>query len=504
MKTVAALVAAAIPLCCVFPVISMRCQRPACGIVEEARKVHLGRKTHVFEADDEETDTTVNDNASARLLDLNGLTKFLRSLETSVIRNSSHDAALGANRINTSRAQQVCLHFQRPGNNRGSDEPSLPPSEREVTVLVSTFDRFDHLPLLLNYYASSPIVAQILVTWQNPRLEAPRTTIVGGVPVHFLQQSHDSLNNRFNPSSWINESSPVFVVDDDMKVHLQDLDLLHSVWKTFPEKLVGFAPRWFSKDKNGLLRYEYSSEDPKPSSPPGTRPQDGYAIMLTKAMIMSSDMLYEYTCGKTSLHRAVHDMVDIHFNCEDIGMSMIASVLHMRRLAIGMTVLASIEQTTRQRDRFAQSNAENFEAPVMYVEPRHLLGDFGKMDGAGLHQRVGHAQVRSLCLNIFAAEMFRLTNQSSVPLQRSMVSIEPLTKVESTLNFVPYELRGKPSRVHQDCVEIKGSQGSYFKRKLNNPCSWDIPTEVSHFTASWRRSEVRSEGRPSWLWEVLF
>jgi hypothetical protein len=81
MRTVAALVAAAIPLCCVFPVISLRCQRPACGLVEEARKVHHGRKTQVLEADGEtDTTSTDDDGASAKFLDVNGLTEFLRSL----------------------------------------------------------------------------------------------------------------------------------------------------------------------------------------------------------------------------------------------------------------------------------------------------------------------------------------------------------------------------------------------------------------------------------------
>ena len=454
-----------------------------------------GRQAQMSDADVETDTASTVHGATSEFLDLNGLTKFLRSLDTTVNNTSSHDSTGGTDQaFSLSRAQQVCFDFDRPGR---SDAPLLLPSDRAVTVLVSTFDRFDQLPFLLSYYASSPIVAQILVTWQNPRLKAPHTTIVDDIPVHFLQQSHDSLNNRFNPSSWIKESSPVFVVDDDMKVHLQDLDLLHTAWKSFPEKLVGFAPRWFSKFENDTLQYDTSSEDPTPGSAADTRPQDGYAIMLTKAMMISSDYLFEYTCGTSSLHRAVHDMVDLHFNCEDIGMSMIASVVHMRRLALRMSVLTSIEQT-RQLDRVVHVGAEQFEAPVLYVEPRHLLGDFGKMGATGLHQRTAHNEIRSQCLNVFSAEMFRLTNRTSVPLQRSMVSTEPLTNVESILNLVPYVSRGKPSRVHRDCFEIKGLKGGYSRRKLNSPCSWDVP-EAPHFTANWRKTEVRSEGRTGLL-----
>ena len=94
-----------------------------------------------------------------------------------------------------------------------------------ITIFISTYDRFDILQKQISYYARSPLVSRILVTWHNMHLKPPKSTRIGHVIVNFLPQKEDSLSNRFNPS-WQASTDAILIIDDDMKVHLQDIELL--------------------------------------------------------------------------------------------------------------------------------------------------------------------------------------------------------------------------------------------------------------------------------------
>ena len=94
-----------------------------------------------------------------------------------------------------------------------------------ITILISTYDRFEILMKQIAYYSLSPSVSRIIVTWHNMHLTPPKSTRIGHVLIHFLAQKEDSLSNRFNPS-WQIATDAALIIDDDMKVHLQDIDVL--------------------------------------------------------------------------------------------------------------------------------------------------------------------------------------------------------------------------------------------------------------------------------------
>lgn len=71
--------------------------------------------------------------------------------------------------------------------------------QNKFSVVISTYDRQELLERLLVRYSQCKKVHKIYVVWHNPRVEAPSDFRIGSVPVIFLSQKFDSLNNRFNP-----------------------------------------------------------------------------------------------------------------------------------------------------------------------------------------------------------------------------------------------------------------------------------------------------------------
>ena len=150
---------------------------------------------------------------------------------------------------------------------------SQPTSAGQFTLLISHFYSPARFPILMEqirYYSRSPSVDRILILWHDPTLRPPRKMRLpspipseggsssGDTLVDFIWQKSNSLNNRFRPSLLITTPS-VLIMDDDMQVHLEDLDLLHAVWTRYPERIAGFFPRWHDvvKDSknNPFLKY---------------------------------------------------------------------------------------------------------------------------------------------------------------------------------------------------------------------------------------------------------
>lgn len=100
----------------------------------------------------------------------------------------------------------------------------------QFTVLLSTYnpERIQHLQLLIQHLLQSTKVHKIFVTWHNPHLDVPDALLQMGERVTILQQSYDSLNNRFNPVNAI-ETEAVYIIDDDVVVDIQDIEFTFEV-----------------------------------------------------------------------------------------------------------------------------------------------------------------------------------------------------------------------------------------------------------------------------------
>eukprot|EP00636_Phaeomonas_parva_P011606 CAMPEP_0118867092 /NCGR_PEP_ID=MMETSP1163-20130328/10799_1 /TAXON_ID=124430 /ORGANISM="Phaeomonas parva, Strain CCMP2877" /LENGTH=390 /DNA_ID=CAMNT_0006801469 /DNA_START=77 /DNA_END=1247 /DNA_ORIENTATION=+ len=302
-----------------------------------------------------------------------------------------------------------------------------------VTLLISTHHRYETLAKQLEYYSASPIVSAIIVTWHNVDVPAPRSARFGNALVRFVAPATDTLNNRFNPSLLIHTEC-VVIMDHDIKVDLQDLYNLYVAWQHNQYNLVGFFPRWVDEEKDGRMVYNPASTDPAPDAAPGAQPREGYALMLTKIMMMRRGYLRLYSCGNhpgeseqdppppslVKLTASFHAIVDQSKNCEDVGMNfMVNAVLCASRRAAPMLVKAFTKSATS-----------------------------GGLTGEAIVAPPG-------------------------PVQKHVVQVQRVSEQASQLELVPY--RGNAEPPSRDCLV----------EETSGVCSWAVPLRTD-FSADYK------------------
>eukprot|EP00236_Picocystis_salinarum_P003910 CAMPEP_0183826618 /NCGR_PEP_ID=MMETSP0807_2-20130328/1792_1 /TAXON_ID=88271 /ORGANISM="Picocystis salinarum, Strain CCMP1897" /LENGTH=726 /DNA_ID=CAMNT_0026071741 /DNA_START=352 /DNA_END=2533 /DNA_ORIENTATION=+ len=199
------------------------------------------------------------------------------------------------------------------------------------TIILSHFWKASRSALiapLLEHYANAPSVDKIFVVWHNQNVPCPGTSAIKSVPIIFVPQECDSLNNRFLIDKRVNTEC-VFVLDDDIQVHIEDLERLFYVWQAFPRRLVGFFPRWFQPKTQYSGKYLITSHGK-------ANPSEGYSFVLTKAVMFSQAYLYEYRCG---IGRKLHTVVDDMVNSEDLGLNLMVFSLLSKLPALAVKPL---------------------------------------------------------------------------------------------------------------------------------------------------------------------
>jgi alpha-1,4-N-acetylglucosaminyltransferase EXTL2 len=319
----------------------------------------------------------------------------------------------------------------------------------------------------LSYYGASPIISTIIVIWHNIAAPPPKHGIIHGTYVRFEVPTSDTLNNRFVPLITVTTEC-IMVIDDDMKIHFQDLANLFEAWKHNPRNVVGFMPRWVDGVKNRRansthnLLYRSQSEDPEMGSFPKKRPHKGYSLILTKALMVHRDYMRLYTCGGESedlrisisskfdeMRSTIHRIVDSSLNCEDIGLNFVANA-----------ALYSLGK-----------------AAPLYVQPLHIMGDFGKVQfgKGGLHQRKSHMGGRDQCLNQINRE-FAQISKTNLPIQKKFIAASHVDELTTLLTMTRYHDHRK--RLHNDCTLLNGHD--------DGPCSWDVPSFDLAFKAIYK------------------
>jgi len=192
---------------------------------------------------------------------------------------------------------------------------------------------------------------------------------IGDIFVTFTQQIKPSLNNRFSPSSRI-ETDGVIIMDCNIKVHLEDIEMYYQVWSRNRDNIVGAFPRWFIDHKKVVEsedekrthtnydshrseneRYTYLSDTMPPTD---GKENEGYALLLTKFVVLHSRYLELYTCEERMLE--VHDLVDEFNDCEDIAMSLLVSNIIERPASLFLRPLHPIGEF---RDTFYSGSNGN-------------------------------------------------------------------------------------------------------------------------------------------------
>lgn len=184
----------------------------------------------------------------------------------------------------------------------------------KYSVLLATHSlkRQETLPFVINQFLMSPRVDKIFVIWHNKNMKVSsnirQLLNEHKDTVFLLNQTVDSLNNRFNPVPEL-RTGAVLIADDDVWTPMEDIDLAFEAWQRQPDSLVGFAPRVECYDpKTQAYKYCWAYK----MTPPR------YSIILTKLMFMDEHFLFLWRCG---LPDHILKYVDDLINCEDIAMN---------------------------------------------------------------------------------------------------------------------------------------------------------------------------------------
>ncbi|KAL6556526.1 hypothetical protein OROGR_005814 [Orobanche gracilis] len=194
---------------------------------------------------------------------------------------------------------------------KSSDSTAL--RSDQMTVIISGYSerRIPLLHSIADAYSAAPIVAAVLLLWCNPSTpqktlsDLTRNLTVSAV----LRAPSSSLNYRFYPWDMI-KTEAVLICDDDIEPDPRSVSFAFAVWRSDPDRAVGFFARSHAYDV-ALRTWVYTMERGK------------YSIILTKFMIVNTKYLVKYSCDEeyVEARRIVEDMN----NCEDILMNFVVA-----------------------------------------------------------------------------------------------------------------------------------------------------------------------------------
>lgn len=246
--------------------------------------------------------------------------------------------------------------------------------EQRFTVIIQTYNRTDILLKLLNHYQAVPHLQRIIIVWNNIGEQTPlklwNSLGPHPVPVVFKEQTSNHMRNRLQPFLEI-DTDAVLMLDDDTLVSVPDISFAFSVWKQFPDQIVGFVPRKHVTTPGGVYTYG-SFELQNPEIGGG----DQYSMVLIGAAFFHRRYLQLFQ----DQPQAVHELVDATQNCDDIAMNF-AVALYLRKHS------KSSGSPTRPSGVF-----------VKPVDLRNLEKD-ASSGYQGMWHRPEHLLQRSYCLN---------------------------------------------------------------------------------------------------------
>ncbi|XP_059315726.1 glycosyltransferase family protein 64 C3-like [Lycium ferocissimum] len=151
----------------------------------------------------------------------------------------------------------------------------------QLTVLINGYSEH-RIPLLQSIaatYAAASSVAAVVILWSNPTTppqilsDLTKSLATSSTPISILRQRSSSLNLRFYPHKSITTRA-VLICDDDIEPDPDSIDFAFNVWRSDPDRLVGFFVRSHSYDLS-QKSWIYTMENNK------------YSIALTKFMILN-------------------------------------------------------------------------------------------------------------------------------------------------------------------------------------------------------------------------
>lgn len=226
---------------------------------------------------------------------------------------------------------------------------------------MQTYRRPKELANTLSVLLAEPIpsLLEVVVVWNDLEVDPPLDFFTQhGVKVRHRRSKRNSLNEKLWPDSEY-RTKAILLSDDDVYYHPSDLEFVFQSWRKFGQnRLTGALARCHKLGVNETWGYDFCSQDAS---------EDSYSMILTNLCFAPISFLDFYSSNDPIMVK-VRQYVDKHFNCEDIALNFMASML-------------------TQSGPLLVKGHENY---VNYV-PRQ-----------GISTKPGHLEARSQCLNDFA------------------------------------------------------------------------------------------------------
>ncbi|KAF4450388.1 hypothetical protein F53441_6512 [Fusarium austroafricanum] len=188
----------------------------------------------------------------------------------------------------------------------------------KFTIVLQTYRRPTQLNKTLYHLTSveMPSLYEIVVVW-NDQIIMPPKDYVGNnsVPVRFRVSEKNSLNQKLLPDPEY-KTQGVLLSDDDWNYNYTDVDWAFQHWRRAGmHRLTGAFARCIEEDELGEPKYSICRGG-----------VDKYQLVLTGLAFAHMSFL-EYYWSEDPLMLTVRKYVDLKFNCEDIALNYVASML---------------------------------------------------------------------------------------------------------------------------------------------------------------------------------
>ncbi|KAK0702142.1 glycosyl transferase family 64 domain-containing protein [Lasiosphaeris hirsuta] len=188
----------------------------------------------------------------------------------------------------------------------------------KFTIAIPTFRRPDVLNTTLTRLLRDkiPSLLEIVIIWNElDKTPPPDFVSKHGVNVRYRMSERNSLNMRLIPFAEY-RTQAILQHDDDVWYEPADLEFVFRTWRQLGRyRVTGALPRCYSRNDKGVLSYGQCREG-----------QDWYALVLTNLAFVHISLM-DYYSSDEPIPTLIREHVDEVFNCEDLAINYIASML---------------------------------------------------------------------------------------------------------------------------------------------------------------------------------
>uniref|UniRef100_A0A8C4RX18 Exostosin-1-like n=1 Tax=Erpetoichthys calabaricus TaxID=27687 RepID=A0A8C4RX18_ERPCA len=215
-----------------------------------------------------------------------------------------------------------------------------------IHVVTPVLSQSQPVVKLLNVVTRSKYCTQIILLWNCDKpLPLKNKWPSTLVPIIFIDGMSKAMNSRFVPYGII-QTDAVLSLDEDTVLSTNEIDFAFTVWKSFPDRIVGYPARSHYWDSS-KARWSYTSKW-----------TNEYSMVLTGAAFYHRYYHFLYT---HYLPASLHNMVDQMANCEDILMNFLVSAV---------TQLPPVKVT--QKKQYKETMMQQGSKSSRWADPDHF------------------------------------------------------------------------------------------------------------------------------------